>query len=44
MIKDHLRMLQTKFGDHPSIISVGDDVQRFFLFLALAAPERGQSN
>jgi hypothetical protein len=23
------RMLQTKFGDHPSIISVGDDVQSF---------------
>jgi hypothetical protein len=30
LIKDYLRMLQTKFGDHPSNISVGDDVQRIF--------------
>jgi hypothetical protein len=41
-----LRMLQTKFGDHPSIISVGNDVQRFFYFhnVALAALKKGQSN
>jgi hypothetical protein len=26
LIKDYLRMLQTKFGDHPSISSVGEDV------------------
>jgi hypothetical protein len=31
----------TKFGDHLSIISVGNDVWRFFLFLALVAPKRG---
>jgi hypothetical protein len=31
----------TKFGDHLSIISVGNDVRRFFLFLALVAPKRG---
>jgi hypothetical protein len=38
-------MLQTNFGYYPSIITVGDDVQRvFFLFLALAASELGQSN
>jgi hypothetical protein len=29
-------MLQTKFGDHPSISSVVGDVKMFFLFLALA--------
>jgi hypothetical protein len=35
-------MIQTKFGDHPSITSVGNDVQiKVFLFLALAAPKRG---
>jgi hypothetical protein len=28
----------TKFGDHLSIISVGNDVRRLFLFLALVAP------
>jgi hypothetical protein len=28
----------TKFGDHLSIISVGNDVRRFFLILALVAP------
>jgi hypothetical protein len=31
-LEDYLRMLQTKFGDHPSIISVENDVQRFFYF------------
>jgi hypothetical protein len=31
----------TKFGDHLSIISVGNDVRRFFLFLSLVAPKRG---
>jgi hypothetical protein len=31
----------TKFSDHLSIISVGHAVQRFFLFLALVAPQRG---
>jgi hypothetical protein len=31
----------TKFGDHLSIISVGNDVQKFFLFLVLVAPKRG---
>jgi hypothetical protein len=25
-------MLQTKFGDHPSVISVGNDVQKSFYF------------
>jgi hypothetical protein len=25
-------MLQTKFGDRPSIFSVGDYVKRFFIF------------
>jgi hypothetical protein len=30
-----------KFGDHLSIISVGNNVQRLFLFLALVAPKRG---
>jgi hypothetical protein len=34
----------TKFLDHLSIISVENDVQRFFLFLALVAPKRGQLN
>jgi hypothetical protein len=34
----------TKVGDHLSIISAGNDVQRFFLFLALVAPKRDQSN
>jgi hypothetical protein len=34
----------TKFGDHLSIISIGNDVQRFFLFLALVAPKRGKPN
>jgi hypothetical protein len=34
----------TKFGDHLSIISVENDVRRFFLCLALLAPKRGQSN
>jgi hypothetical protein len=33
----------TKFGDHLSIISIGNDVRRLFLFLALVAPKRGQS-
>jgi hypothetical protein len=32
-------MIQTKFGDHPSISSVDEDV---FLFLALLTPKRGQ--
>jgi hypothetical protein len=32
----------TKFGDHLSIISVGNDVQRCFLFLALVALKRGK--
>jgi hypothetical protein len=31
----------TKFGNHLSIISVGNDVRKFFLFLALVAPKRG---
>jgi hypothetical protein len=31
----------TKFGDHLSIISVGNIVRSFFLFLALVAPKRG---
>jgi hypothetical protein len=30
LIKDYPKMLQTKFGDHPSIILVGDDDQGFF--------------
>jgi hypothetical protein len=42
-MKHFARMLQTKFGDHPSISSVGEDVERFFLFLALETPKRGQS-
>jgi hypothetical protein len=33
-----------KFCGHLSIISVGNDVRRFFLFLALVAPKRGLSN
>jgi hypothetical protein len=37
-------MLQTKFGDHPSIGSEVEDVKSFFLFLDLATPKRGQSN
>jgi hypothetical protein len=28
----------TTFGDHLSIISAGNDIRRFFLFLALVAP------
>jgi hypothetical protein len=32
LIKDYLRMLQTKFGDHPSISSVEIDVSRHFYF------------
>jgi hypothetical protein len=31
----------TKFGDHLSIISVGNDVRRLFIFLTLVAPKRG---
>jgi hypothetical protein len=31
----------TKFADHLSIISVGNDVRSFFLFLALVAHKRG---
>jgi hypothetical protein len=31
------------FGDHPSIISVGNDVQRFSIF-SFSAHERGKSN
>jgi hypothetical protein len=38
-MKDYPKMLQTKFGDHPLISSVGKDV-----FLILAAPKRGESN
>jgi hypothetical protein len=41
-IKDYLRMLQTKFCDHPSIISVGYDFQRGFS--ASATPKTGKSN
>jgi hypothetical protein len=37
-------MLQTNVGDHPSIISVEEDVKRCFYFLAPEAPSRGQSN
>jgi hypothetical protein len=37
-------MLQTKFGDHPSISSLDIDVLKVFLFLALGAAKRGQSN
>jgi hypothetical protein len=38
-------MLQTKFGDHPSIISLEIDIETFYFpFPALAAPKRGQSN
>jgi hypothetical protein len=40
--KNYPRMIQTKFGDHPSISAVGDDVN-VFLFLALETPKRGQS-
>jgi hypothetical protein len=35
-------MLPTKFGDHPLISSVVEDVLRFFYFLALLTPKRGQ--
>jgi hypothetical protein len=38
--KEYLRMLQTKFGDHPSISSVVEDVY-FVLFLALLSPLKG---
>jgi hypothetical protein len=31
----------TKFGDHPSIISVGNDVQRFFPLFLLMWPLKG---
>jgi hypothetical protein len=34
----------TKFGNHLPIISEGNDVQMFFLFLACVAPKRGQSH
>jgi hypothetical protein len=34
-------MLQTKFGDHPTISSVEIDVLRHVSFLALAAPKSG---
>jgi hypothetical protein len=45
LIKDYIRIQQTKFDDHPSIISEETEVQRvFFLFLALAAPKRVYSN
>jgi hypothetical protein len=37
-------MLPTKFGDYLSIGSVEEDVERFFLFLAIDTPKRGQSN
>jgi hypothetical protein len=30
--KNYPRMLQIKFGDHPSISSVGEDVERLFFF------------
>jgi hypothetical protein len=41
MIKDYLRMLQTTFGDHPSIISVGNDIQGFSIF-SFSGPFKGQ--
>jgi hypothetical protein len=34
----------TKLGRHLSIILVGNNVRRFFPFLALVAPKRGLSN
>jgi hypothetical protein len=37
-------MLQTKFGDHPSINSVVEDVLRFFVSLALLTPTRANCN
>jgi hypothetical protein len=40
LLKDYLRMLQTKFGDNPSNISVGDDVQRFSIF-SFSGPLKG---
>jgi hypothetical protein len=38
--KDHPRMLQTKFGDHPSFSSVVEDVY-FFYFLSSVDPLKG---
>jgi hypothetical protein len=35
-------MLLTKFGDHPSISSVGEDFKGYSI-LALETPKRGQS-
>jgi hypothetical protein len=34
-------MNATKFGDHLSIISVGNDVQRFFFYFKLYWPLKG---
>jgi hypothetical protein len=38
--KNYLRILQTKFGDYPSIISVGvgDDVKRFISNFSFSGP------
>jgi hypothetical protein len=33
-------MLQAKLSDHPTISSVDEDDNSYFLFLALAAPKR----
>jgi hypothetical protein len=39
-MKDYIRMLHTKFGDHPSNILVGDDVQMFSIF-SFSGPFKG---